>query len=880
LKTIRNWTLALVLIVLIVGVVGAAVYLTRRTVAPSFSIAPSTLVAPQGANITFSVYGLESDGNATIYFGDGHEASTTSTLTYAYQNPGRYLVGAEEFINGQSVASTFNALQTIQITAQVNASLAPSISVPVVAFDVDRNPSAPVVKVGDQVYLYGGFVRQPSGTNVTISRYDWDFGNGAAESVDANQTSLNPVDNPATVSYAQSGLYPVTLSLITENSSMASFKTSVEQTVAVGSSSQPYSLFLYAGVVPDPTVINVAENWGPPCTLDPDLDLEDNGYEIQANIFSTLLVYNGSSTTNFIPMAASEVPSLSNGGISSNFTSYTFQIRPGLRFSNGDPLTAYDVYYSMVRDLLFRGSYGTGYCGVPGFILAQYLIVRWPGYFLPSLSLVQNATDTAGYNSIVNSMAYSNASNTITFKMRKPFSAELLFSALADAQGGAILDSRWLERVGAGITFTPAGFYAYENEGNQGNFNLQVQNDPVGSGPYVIQSYVLGQSISLAPNPEFQSVPGNPGIPKPNDTIVIQWIKYPETAYELFRSGQADIVPNLPPEYFPQVKQLVASGQAKLYQYPTLMQHNLWGRIPGFNGGFYETDMQNYFGSQFQMPATYFLNLDVRKAWAYAFNYNYFLDEILGNKKYGIDYGNGYAGVIIQGLPFYVPESELQNVPYYNLTYAKQLLQESGEYNVTVNIPWPVYPCYVCGGMDNQTKWAMGQMYGADLHSIDPNIVITPIVDNGTAPGDAYPIGGWNGGYSWSSNYPYPSDAVNVLYEGDTMPYYFNSTGYPEQAAMFAQMNALIWEADSTTNMTLAAQDYKQIEQIGINLYLWIYTFQQNELLVTKPYVNGYQGQMSYIMNPILGTEETAQYVWLVKTCGSTQACSGRGIGP
>jgi ABC-type transport system substrate-binding protein len=93
-------------------------------------------------------------------------------------------------------------------------------------------------------------------------------------------------------------------------------------------------------------------------------------------------------------------------------------------------------------------------------------------------------------------------------------------------------------------------------------------------------------------------------------------------------------------------------------------------------------------------------------------------------------------------------------------------------------------------------------------------------------------------------------------------------------------MDALIREADSTTNMTLAAHDYKQIEQIAINLYLYVYAFQSNRLLVTKPYINGYQGQISYIMNPVLDSVETAQFVWLVKTCGSTQASSGRGTGP
>jgi ABC-type oligopeptide transport system substrate-binding subunit len=286
--------------------------------------------------------------------------------------------------------------------------------------------------------------------------------------------------------------------------------------------------------------------------------------------------------------------------------------------------------------------------------------------------------------------------------------------------------------------------------------------------------------------------------------------------------------------------------------------------------------MKLYFGSQYHCPVNYFLNLDVREAFAYAFNYNYFLDEILGNKRYGVQYGTAYAGAIMPGLPDYIPASELQNVPYYNLTYAKQLLQESGEYTTAINIPWPIYPCYACGGMDNQTKFAMVQMYAADLHSIDPNIVITPILDNGTAPGDAYMIGRWG----WAMDYPYPSDVVDWEYQDPYAPAWLNSTGHPDQAAMYAQMNALIAEADSTTNETLAAQDYRQIEQIAINLYLYVYTFQPNRLLVMKPYMNGYQGQVSYIMNPLLGSAETAPYVWLVKTCGSTQACSGRGVGP
>ncbi len=174
LKTSRKVTAAAILVAIMVGSV-TALYLSRSRVAPSISLAPTSFVVEQGTAITFTVFGLEPNGVATVYFGDGHEANTTSTVTYTYPTPGRYLVAAQEFVNGQPISSTFNALQTIQITPSVSVSLAPFISVPSVSFDVSKNPNAPVIRVGDNAYLYGGFLEPPTGTNVTITDYVWDF---------------------------------------------------------------------------------------------------------------------------------------------------------------------------------------------------------------------------------------------------------------------------------------------------------------------------------------------------------------------------------------------------------------------------------------------------------------------------------------------------------------------------------------------------------------------------------------------------------------------------------------------------------------------------------------------------------------------------------
>ena len=202
---------------------------------------------------------------------------------------------------------------------------------------------------------------------------------------------------------------------------MVTYRTSVEQTVAVGSATQAYAVFLYAGIVPNPSVINVAHNArGGPFSFDPQVDYEVHRPEVVANIFSTLLIYNGSSTTEFIPMAATKVPSMANGGISPDYTTYTFQIRTGLKFSNGEPLTAYDVWYSMIREIIL---FIYPYAGTPGWILTQYLVPQsmWTG----------NATNTAQFNAIMNAVTYSNSSNTVTFKLLNPTPPQLFFTAIA-----------------------------------------------------------------------------------------------------------------------------------------------------------------------------------------------------------------------------------------------------------------------------------------------------------------------------------------------------------------------------------------------------------------------------------------------------------------
>ncbi|MEM3316385.1 MAG: ABC transporter substrate-binding protein [Metallosphaera sp.] len=862
-RALSRTTGIIIAIIIIIAAIAGILLITssshKTTIAQAISIAPTSFAVGQGSPITFTIYNVIPNSNIVLYLGNGEALNQTATsnvveLSYTYSQPGTYLVYAEEYVNGKQVENTSNALLEVQVLGLLNSSATQYLSIPVVSFDTAKNPTAPIVQAGTPVFFYGGYLQPPSGQNMTILKYVWDFGNNQTATVNANSTTFDPVINPVNVTYTKPGLYTVTLTLVTQNvSSGQTYQYQTYQTVAVAGQGVSYSLKLFNGTVPNPGVITVAENVpGGPYSFDPQIDYESVGFEVVSNIFMTLLLYNGSSTTTFIPYAASEIPTVQNGGIQDNYTVYVFHIRTGLHFSNGDNLTAYDVWYSMIRALLFVG----GSPGTPDWILAQYLV---PGATI-GVPIVTSSNMNQAYQEIMNAVTYDNQTNTVTFHLVKPTTPQLFFTALADPLGSGIVDAKWLEQIGAGITFTPQGFLQYEQYANEGNYNTQVQNDPVASGPYMIKTYVPGQYVVLNPNPYYKGVPG---VPAPNDTVIINWVKDPQTAYELFSSGKADIVTGLPTSYFPSLKQLEAQNQANIYQFNTLSEFFFI-----FNLNISNTSLKTL-GTQYHVPSNYFANLYVREAFAYAFNYTNYIDNIVGNNKYGFQFASPYAGVIIPGLPYYVPPSELENVPTFNLSYAKQLLIKSGMYNVSINIP-------IIVSSGDTVDYAAAQMWAQALSQIDPNIQAQPLYlpfsqiigleVPGQNPMPLYYLG-------WIADYPYPSDFVNAMYlENGTYPapdgwsvQYLKSLGHTNQAQLYQQLNNYIEEADSTPNATQAAYYYKQAEQIAINLYMYVYTQQPNAFWVIKPYMTGYQGHITYEENPMIGGAGDSLYFWWVK---------------
>ncbi|MEM3191654.1 MAG: ABC transporter substrate-binding protein [Candidatus Parvarchaeota archaeon] len=830
-----KWIAVIVILVVIVAgiVIGITTYhpTTKKLVLASPLVYSNTKYALTGEAISFTLENVTTNvTNVTWNFGDGTVGYGTST-SHAYANAGNYLVEVT-YTSGGSQASNTEHLYPITVsrnTAGVNSTLAAEQTNPVILFNTTINPNAPIFEVSQTIHAIAGFLEPPTAKGWNITAYRWSF-NGVV----ANGVYFN-------VSANTSGLMPMILNITTSNS-VSSISNIFVESIFVHNTSTPAAVLKGPGSVLNPgTITNAEVVPGGPYALDPQIDWETVGMEVIRNVYQTLVAYNGTSTTSFIPVLATNIPTVANGEISPNQLNWTFYIRNNAYFADGHKVTVFDVYFSLVRELLFTtGSPGTG-----GYTLAQALL---PGY----------ANDTPGFNdyyNITRAITYDNATQSITFHLFKP--VPYFLDLLADTPS-SVMEESWAAAHGAGITWTPAGFNAYMQEGDASDYNSYLLWHTMGSGPFTVSLVQQGESITLTPNPYY--VPPPYGFPKSNYTVVLDYVKEASTAVLMLEDGQADIVSNLPTSSLPSIQTLVSNGKVNTYTFPTMTTY-----FYPFNFDINIT-MLHSIGSSYSIPSTYFANLYVRKAFVDAFNYSEFINDILGNSIYHMTLGSPYVGLLVGGMLGYKNYSDWLNAPTYNLQQAKLYLEESGYFNTTVN-----FPMFVQSG--DTTNYAAMSMWAAALHSIDPHITATPIYITfdqmiaytaaGQNPMPIYDLG-------WGTSIPDPINMIPPMYvpggfymsaDGVPSASALTAMGYPQEAQNFSEIENLSDEAATNPNSTQRAMEYQEANQIAINMTLYLYTYIPSGMWIYQSWMKG----VAYEENPVVGGEVDTLYCYLSK---------------
>ena len=182
------------------------------------------------------------------------------------------------------------------------------------------------------------------------------------------------------------------------------------------------------------------------------------GGHIIQNTYDTLIFNNREHPDSFVPMLATEVPSLENGGISADGLTYTFKIRKGVNFHDSTEMTPGDVAYTFQRGILQGGTASPQWLLVEpilGSSLADITDIITPSLASPNittlnddpanLALVPANVLLATCKKVTDAIVADDAAGTVTFKLAQPWGP---FLATLAGSWGAIQSKAWVASRG------------------------------------------------------------------------------------------------------------------------------------------------------------------------------------------------------------------------------------------------------------------------------------------------------------------------------------------------------------------------------------------------------------------------------------------------
>ncbi len=242
-----------------------------------------------------------------------------------------------------------------------------------------------------------------------------------------------------------------------------------------------------------------------PDSLDPAVTFSTPGWAAVQQVYQGLVNYNGTSVTSF-----SGVLATNNGTESYNpntgFSTYTFELRPGVVFSNGDPYNAYVQWYSLYRSLLLAQG--------PQFILEENF---YSTNFTPSspLSYYSPAASDQAANSTL-------ATDLNTWSFSAPTAAEISAMELPNQSFQVINSESIALNLGYGYfasnytyllaSISAPNSYAVDPAWVDAHGGVTIgqpsdylASNTLGTGPYVMNGYngVGGGGYTLTPSSNY-----------------------------------------------------------------------------------------------------------------------------------------------------------------------------------------------------------------------------------------------------------------------------------------------------------------------------------------------------------------------------------------
>jgi peptide/nickel transport system substrate-binding protein len=490
--------------------------------------------------------------------------------------------------------------------------------------------------------------------------------------------------------------------------------------------------------------------------LDPAYAYDQASGEILQAVYEPLISnWESESTTDYTGILATEWT------VSEDGKTYRFKIREGVKFHNGNDLTPADVEYSFERGMV--QDYGAG----PQWMLFEPLFgtdthsSRSDDGLIP-LAEIQSKVEVDG--------------QWVQFNLVNPYEP---FLQILSQSWGSIVDKEWCVENGD-WDGTQASYEALNDPAAGGSPLQEIMN---GTGPFKLERFESGVETVLSRNDNYWRTPAS------LEKVIIKVVEEWTTRRLMLEAGDADHV------YVPRahIDELEGVENIKIYKdLPQLRNVAMFFQFQiSENSTFVGSGQMDGAG----IPRDFFSDINVRKGFAYAFDYETFLRDAYKNEA------QQTGSAIVEGLSYYDADA-----PRYalDLEKAEEYLKQAWggqlwETGFTFTI------AYNAGNLQRKTACEIIQQ---NLFSINDKFTILiqvmqwPTLLRGMYAGllPMFQIG-WNADYPDAHNFVFP-----FMHSGGTFSGWQN---YKNDEA-----DAKIGQAISSPSSTERESLYRQLDQL------------------------------------------------------------------
>jgi len=579
----------------------------------------------------------------------------------------------------------------------------------------------------------------------------------------------------------------------------------------------------------DPLIFDQPER---PDTLDPHVTFSTPGWGIVQQIYQTLVNYNGSSYTTYVPVLAK------SWSVSADNLNYTFVLRQDVHFSNGDPFNAYVMWFSLYRAIVMNQA--------GSFILQE-------NFWLPGVTYYSGANESANATAWVTNALNSWDFFNPTTEQKALMAADNNSFQAVDAYtlvlhgGNGYLDAFPYAFLLASISGPIASAVDPKVIQQNGQVHYTQENTwmtthMVGTGPYVLTGGFLdptASSYTLKPDPNYWAI--NASKAEPLNNI----IQPAHASIQVDFQNDAAIAVN-------DMKTGKVMSASFAYIGPSTVQ-SLQG-VPCVAANALDTVYGSTAGGWWiymNQNTDPFTNWSVRQAVVHAINYQRIIDVAFGG------HAERWVGPVPPGYPYYNPDNL---APYqYDVTLAKKFMSQS---------PWPNgYPTQINYEYVNLGDWAdVARLLQDDLKQIGINILPTKIdnidklyelqkrnldgncIAQNATGGGPFPIGQ----EFYTSDYISPDDwtqnnAISYGSANDCM------AAYNDPA-----MDTLVLDAATQTDASTARTEYANMTRLMYDNATVAWLVVPTQFQVVNTHLQGFVSNPMGAAIPFVVTQNTA----------------------